>query len=215
MRNIVDQLQDDYLDAAMRGWLFNTARHNFYKIAGYSVDDLLQEGLLCFYKCRTRYVGQRVAGKRYLPPSAPDKIARKHFQTLVKTTFGNRISDLIKKQSAFAEVHVEEITRVDEGAWSTAEQWEQLLPPEQELASVSMLLKQAPKEIKQLLTLLVQDAIDTGYFAYSRIPGRRRRRIGLSKNAPRETTNQRFARLLGLPPGRDISGEIEQYFLQA
>lgn len=207
--------EDGYLDAGMRGWIFRTAVENVYKIAGYRVEDLVQDGYMCFYKCRNRYVGVRGLRKRdgtpcrYLP-KRPDKEARKHFQALVKTAFGNHISTLATRHPASSErlmVDMVHPLQTEEQVWDT------LMPPEQEVASVSALLEAAPGEIKRLFALLVDDALEfAGY----------RRRVGELEDSGRyrlkwrrETNNEYFCRLLKLPSNYDIVGQVENYFLRS
>jgi len=195
---------DDYLDAGMRGWIVTTALRNFKRIDTFTRDDLIQEGYFCFFKCKSKYVGIEGLRKkdgtpcRFLPVKDPDQQSRKHFQSLVMRTFGNRISDLALKQPRGWEVPISTVAKVDE----TIEQaWEDILPADNEVATVGALLANAPNEIKQLFDLLIRDAVQ-GY-----------RRFGKHRHAPRETTNQLFCRYLGLKRGTDIVGQVERHFL--
>lgn len=199
-------MTDDYLDEGMRGWIHKTARKNLGRVANFDLDDLVQEGYFCYYKCRNRYVGvppkpNKDGMPRYLPPSNPDKVARRHFQCLVQTTFNNRIKDLAFRQPKGWELAISDLA----GERTLELAWESILPVQDEDASVLTLLKNAPAEFKQLFDLLIDDAL--GFTGYRRVGDRRRGR--------RETTNQRLNRLLlDRYPGRDISSEIERYFLQ-
>jgi hypothetical protein len=207
---------DPYLDAGMRGWLLNISKKNQGRIANFDFDDLVQEGYLCFYKCRARYVGKQGLKKRdgtlcqYLPPDNPSDEARKHFMCLVKTTFNNRISDLALKQPAGWETAIS--SSVGENQTIEAA-WEKLIPPEQEVADVSMLLKNAPWEISMVLRILIGDVFVLHDSCQKRC---RKIRIGGRKQTivSRETNNERFCRLLGLPQGTDIVGQVEGYFLR-
>lgn len=219
----VSSSADPYLDQGMRGWLFKTAKANYRGIAGCGLDDLIQEGYLCYYKCRARYVGKPPETKkngtcRYLPETDPDGPARRHFMSLVQRAFSNRISDMRKKQSALVEVPACQLI----GADQTEEQmWETVIPADYEVASASMLLASAPTEIKQLFKLLIDDMMeikDSMWFWQeepNKVPLSGYRRFGRRRRAPRETTNQRFCRLLGLKPGTDIVGEVDRHFLGA
>lgn len=205
----LSSIHDPYLDAGMRGWIVNIARKNYGRIANYEIDDLIQEGYFCYYKCHSRYIGKKGLQRRdgtpcrYLPVKNPDKIALKHFQSLVCTTFGNSLSTLAFRQPSGWEQPISSLGGIEQ---TTEEVWEQLVPPEQEVASVSALLQNAPWEIKQLFQLLVNDALElTGFQRFK--SGRRR--------GTRETTNQYFCRLLGIPPENDydICGAVERHFL--
>lgn len=204
---MADKYNDGYLDTGMRGWIVNTARASYRRIANYDMDDLVQEGYCCYYKCRSRYVGveglvtRSGEACRFLPNENPDKLARQHFQALVKTTFSNRIATLIVKQPVGQEIPISDMTRVDQ---TTESAWEQIMPTEAENQTAAALLMSAPAEIKQLFQLLVDDALElSGY-----------RRFGKGKRAPRETTNRRFCRLLGLSPEHDLVGQIQNHFLK-
>lgn len=209
---------DPYLDDGMKGFIYNTARKNYKRIAGYELIDLIQEGCVCFYKCRARYVGKPgwkggvhhegfvdVAMKdrtnkkyqfRHLPKKNPDRLAQRHLSDLVKRAFANRIFDLVKRQPAI-EVPVSQMVREDQ---TVNDVWNYILPTEDELGSINVLLANAPKEITQLFNLLITDAVD-GF-----------RRFGQGRRAPRETNNRRFCRLLGLSADNDIESLITNYF---
>lgn len=187
---------DPFLDAGMRGFIVNTARRNFWKIASwYDLDDLIQDGMVCYYRCYRRY--RFLTVRRH--PSQNDK---RHFQSLVGRAFENHIISLAWKRSRLPEVTAASITGLED---ETSSVWENLCPPQDEEATLSILLRQAPKEIKMLLDLLVNDAAD----GFWRVPGRKwvQRR--------RETTNEHFCRRLGLDPSKlDLVTKLEQYFLQ-
>lgn len=197
---------DPYLDAGMRGWIVTTARKNHRRIANYDVEDLIQEGYACYYKCRDRYVGKRPRmGRtglcRFLPVNNPDRTALRHFQALVKTTFSNHITTLVIKQPSGWELPVSSLGREDQSFEAI---WDTIIPPADEVASATVLLQNAPGEIKQLFQLLIDDALElTGY-----------RRLGRRKHSARETTNEYYCRLLRIPP-YDLVGTVEKYFLSA
>jgi len=198
--------QDDYLDAGLRGYILRMAHRNAYRIAGCDVDDLIQEGYVVYYHCRARYVGaaptNRADGskRRYLPPTKPDGAARRHFMGLFKTALRNRLATMATKQSAYSELNITDLAGEDQ----TIEQaWDSIVPGEDEVASVAVLLATAPSEIKQLFALLINDALTlSGY-----------RRYGRKRLAPRETNNRYWCRLLGLPEGTDLEQRVTQHFL--
>lgn len=204
---------DPYLDDGMLKWIQRTAWANHRRIANFSYEDLVQEGYVAFYKCKDRYVGKQglvgrdgVTPGRYLPPENPDKVSIRHFQALVKTTFFNNIRTLAWKQPSGWEFNVTSLLR--EPHRSESEVWDKVLPLYDEEASATVLLRRAPEEIKQLLQLLVDDAMAL-VKPFSGQP-RRTRRERLFRR--RETTNERFCRLLKLPENRDIVGETTEYF---
>jgi hypothetical protein len=197
-------MTDPYLDAGVRGHIVRVSRENVHRLAGYDMDDLIQEGYLCYTIVHKRYVGRRPTKKpdgtyhRSLPPRRPDDVARRHFMRLLQRTFNNRIATLARKQSAFKERLLNDLIERPE---LEERAWDQLLPPEEEVASVTGLLRAAPMEIKQLFALMV-DEVTRPY-----------RRFGKRRHAKRETNNQYYSRLLGLPRTLDVSALVENYFL--
>lgn len=225
--------EDPYLDAGMKGWLAKAARENYGRIANYDIDDLLQEGYFCYYKCKARYVGKRNQrnkhGKRcrYLSPTQPDNVSRQHFMSLVQRSVKNRMATLAWKHGGGYEVPISSLTPSD---LEVEDVWESLLPTEHETATAASLLLSAPKEIKELFQLLINDAIKLttslwmwdddpkmvplpAFRAATVHPDRKRLRVGSSRRAARETTNEYYCRLLGLPASFDIVGKVEQHFL--
>lgn len=205
---------DPYLDAGVRGFIVRTAKENVWRLRGYDVRDLIQEGYLCFVLVRRRYVGKTIEKRegrcyRRLPEFNPGPGHRRHFMRLLQTTFKNRIHSLARKNDGIEEVLVNDLRFSTGPSGQSAHLineeydrvWDRIIPPQEEEMSVLALLRGAPAEIKQLLALMVDDVV--------RPMRRSRRRGGL-----RETTNQYYARLLGLPRGQDLSGWVESYFLK-
>jgi hypothetical protein len=195
---------DPYLDAGVRGHIVRLAQANKYKLAGWDVEDLIQEGYLCYALVKTRYVGARPKRRpdgtlrRSLPPKRPDQIAKRHFMRLFQRTFNNRISTLVRKQSRLKELLLNDLIsaeRTEESAW------DQIMQPEDEQATMLTLLRSAPTEIRQLFALMVDDAT------------RPMRRFGKRRRPARETTNEYYCRLLGLPRGTDLTGLVQKYFV--
>lgn len=210
----MDKLSDPYLDAGLYGYIQKVARQNAWRVAGHDASDLVQEALLLYWRCRQKYVGKRppklpddhparVGGQtkwRYLPPKNPDKTARQHFAALFKTALHNRISTLASKYPP-QEIVMSDCTTEHQTAKDFLEA---ALPTEDETATATLLLKNAPRELKQLFAVLVDDVVD--------LPYRRFGKRGLRK---RETNNQYYCRLLGLPASTDIVGMLEEHFCLA
>ena len=166
--------QDLFLDAGMRGFIVNKARKEFWRVnAWYDFDDLVQDGYLCYAKCRARYRN-----------TVTDK---PHFMALVQTAFHNHIMTLAgkhrlaKKESALSSLTSE--TR-DEAAVLHSSPFAST----SEMASLSLLISQAPAEFKQLIQLLVGDGAEA--LGFKRKAARRGKGV-------RETTNEYYCRLLG------------------
>lgn len=75
------------MDQGVQGWIFNTARQNFWRVAEfYEFEDLVQDGAMIWARVADRY---------------PTKIGdQKRMMGLFKTAFTNHIHDLSKKASA-------------------------------------------------------------------------------------------------------------------
>ena len=210
--------QDPYLDRAMRGWIVNISKRNYGRVANFEIEDLIQEGYLCYYKCRARYVGKPGLKKRdgtpcrFLPETDPDRQALRHFQSLVCTTFNNALSTLALKQPKGWEIAISTLATPDQ---SSEQAWEAVLPPDAEVATAAALLASAPKEIKQLFQILINDALElvggrrvvgNDEWFVEEAPKRRGRK--------RETTNERYCRLLGLPSSYNVAFALERHFLK-
>lgn len=178
-------MTDEFLDAGMRGFIVNTARQNFWRVASwYEFDDLVQDGYLCYYKCRRRYT---------------EVTDRPHFMSLVKTAFTNHIMTLGTKHNAISEQAISQMGSED----AEGDLLERLGPATPESTSLLVLLANAPAELQQLITALVGEGAEKLGFQRKK---EFRRHI-------RETTNEYYCRLLGKDPETaDLVGELRAYF---
>lgn len=194
--------KDPYLDATMRGYLRNVARKELWKAPSwYSIDDLEQDGYICYYKCHARYTGLTI--KRH--PSKDDK---RRFMKLVKVAFANHIIWLASTNHG--EKPVSDVLTPDQDPnilWN-------LLPAELPAGDLSVLLNNAPTELKALLTLLAGDITE---LTHERKKLKHNRLYAAGPYGykallpPRETSNELYCRLLGLPKNLDILGSLRQY----
>lgn len=188
----------NYYDAQMRKTLSIISRENAWRIAGYTEEDLLQDGFVVYCRCYERYVGKEPGLRpngtpRRFIPEEPDKTARKHFMRLVHRAFMNHIYSLAKKQPSLRERPVSDFTEFPVVLYDAH------LPEDSEVATASLLLKTAPREVRMLIDLLVNDALDLGKY--------------LRHGKTRETNNERYCRLLGLPVAFDVAFAFERHFL--
>lgn len=194
-----------YLDKGMRLWICVTARKNAHRIAGYSVEDLVQEGYVCFYKCYQHYVGKLLRGvdgdyHRYLPMGGPTSDNQKHFVSLVKVAFLNKITSLERKFPP-VETPISALGTVEESVESKLERLMQAADLVQaESLDAALMLARAPAEIKKLFDLLVKDGLE--------LSGRQR-----LKGSRRETTDEKLSRMLGLDGTLPIRKMVSDYFL--
>lgn len=172
-------------------------RNHWRVAAWYDVEDLKQDGYACFYKCVERY--QRLNRKR-----KPRKEDRRNFMALVKRTFENHIHDLArKKRLRRVEVPVSQLRLADT---MTSEAWfERYGPVEEALCDVSHVLRNVPKELRQLLAALTTDA-DQGVRYLRGAPGKH---TGLRK---RQTTNEYWCQIAGIKNDVDVVSMFERYF---
>lgn len=80
------------MDRGARGWLYLTARKNLWRVEGFcDFDDLIQEGMYCYYRIIKRY---------------PHATEPKHRMRLFQIAFINYIHTLAKKRTRSREVSV-------------------------------------------------------------------------------------------------------------
>lgn len=157
----------------MLGWIVNTAREKLWRVPSwYSLEDLISDGLLCFTKCRARYIDGNVISARRVFSMSPGQSEKRHFMRLVQSTFLNHISTLAARGTS--EILVDD---VDDSLWPA-----HLLVTDEE-ASLAVTLQQLPAEIQQLLLLLVKDSV--GFL-----------RFGGKRCSVRETDYERLNRLM-------------------
>jgi len=191
-----------YLDQGLERWLFTTARRNLWRVPQwYSVDDLVQDGYASFYKCAKHY--GRLARKR-----KPKKDDRRNFMALVKRTFENHIHDLSTKSTIQrVEKPVSQLHRPEISADDWLERHASVV--EESMADITIVLQQAPREIKQAIAILVGDVVDVKYLRTSKKN---------TKLVNRETTNEYLCRRLIAfghnfdPKKVDMIEQVRHYF---
>ena len=179
-----------YMDEGMQGYIRGVIRRELFRFSGYAFDDMRQEAYLCYCKVWNKY-----ADRFDTPTPTPEQ--RKHFMGLFKTTFHNHLATLAWKCQYGVEVPISALMR--EGQ-TEANSWESVMPTEPEQATMGVLIATAPSEIKQLLSLLINDAV-VGPFRKAR------------RRHSRETSNRYYCRKLGLSPGTDLVGMFNRHFL--
>lgn len=205
------QREDPYLDSGMHGYILNTARKEFWRVAAWydDVADLVQDGYLCYAKCRRRYV--EVLGT--LPADDPTPDDRRQMMAAVKVAFNRYIQhNIASSMWGGYEVPVSQLTR--EGADEAADPWEGLTPAQMPEAQMTEFLGSLSSELQQLVVVLARDGVDAlrmGQISLERrvLPGgsvryrRMRRRV-------RETTNRYYCRLVGCNPREvDLVGQLQ------
>lgn len=167
---------DPYLDRAMRGWLIRTATKNFWRVADwYDLDDLIQDGYLCYYKCYRKY--RHLTELRH--PRQEDK---RRFMALVQATFTNHITNLANSRTQTVETPLSNTELTDVGV--------EAILKEPEDVTARLMLHCAPAEIKALMEMLAQEGYDTVKYL--------RTRLKRGRKTVRETTNENLCRRIGL-----------------
>jgi hypothetical protein len=183
-----------YLDRGLRGWIVNTSRAQHWRVSSwYSLEDLEQDGYLCYAKCWHHY--------RTLfdvPEPTPDQ--RRHFMALVKTAYVNHIATLSTKFPVrCGEIAVSQLDLpLDEKLLpreASEDLLDRLLPPEAEQASVLCALAKLPVELADVVERLLQDGFDGGKYLRRKINNG----TGRTKHKVRETTAEYWERVLGQP----------------
>lgn len=189
--------KDTFLDDGLRGWIANTARKEHWRMAlWYSLDDLEQDGYLCYAKCVRAY-------PQLASIANPTHGERKWFMALVQTSYRNHIMTLAGKFSIAKEDTLPDIAETDDRGGSL----EALMSPASEVASILLVLKSAPAEIRDAIDKLLEDGFDGGDYLRSQLykDGTRLRR---SRRPRRETTKDHFERVTGVS---DLPNKLREY----
>jgi hypothetical protein len=202
--------KDVYFDSGLQGWLKTTAKAEHWRVASwYSAADLVQDGYICYCKCRDKYT-LSVEGSKYqdlftFSDEGPSDTQRRHFMSLVQRAFYNRIYTLSVRYPATREQPLAMLS-VENGEPSTLEE---MVPPQPEEISALIAVLHAPTEIGEAIVKLVQDGVEGGSFIRSRLR-RHNGRVSIGRRALRETSQQRISRILG---DDELSGKVLAYLL--
>lgn len=167
------------------GWIHNHAAKNYWRVANWcELDDLIQDGLLVAYKCKTRY-------------GRPGKdIDHPHFMALVKTAFYNHIAEMLRHSRAEQETVVrlgDAVVQVD-GEMSDDAALDRLapaVPPDQDFVAI---LARLPETLRRAIELYLTN------------PEEMRREAG--RRHEQETDAQKLCRLIGFPLRHDFEAEL-------
>lgn len=162
---------DRYFDEGLRGWVVNTAKRNYWRVAAWhELEDLIQEGMLAYAICSVRY--------------ASTVENKSHFMALVKTAYLHRIADLANARTRTMEIALSQI--VAEGKDDEAlELLSGVTFPEAEMVAC---LLSAPREVRAYLAAIS----DPDVAKRLRSPYRKR------LDGTRETTKERMSRVIGM-----------------
>ena len=179
----VVRTDDIYLDAVLRGWIVNTAKKELWRMSDwYSLEDLVQDGYLCYCKCRERYKKDK-----QLWSVAPTKMQRRWFMALVQTAYYNHIMTLATKASRTPEdSSVRLVDLLDTLVGTPVAVAEE--------ASITAALAKLPAELMDALEKLTNDAFDEGVYLRRKLSSNK---VNSVRAVIRETTNEHWERVLG------------------
>jgi DNA-directed RNA polymerase specialized sigma24 family protein len=127
------------LDAIMRGWIVNTARKSYWRVAGwYDLDDLIQDGYICYLKCHEKY---------------PAELNRRNFMALVQRTFQNHINKLAITKSRQLDAPLDSLSLAE----SVEDHLDALSLPDHEEQMFNVLVSELPEKFRELVRILMKD----------------------------------------------------------
>ena len=163
-----------FFDKGLKGWIISYAKKNYWRVAAWmDLDDLIQEGFVCYAICRARY-DDRVENQR-------------HFMALVKICFVNQITDLANQRTAELEIAISQLGDDD----SENSPLESILGGIEGDAELAALLATAPAEIQKLMKL----AASPQWASLMDVPLRD------GNSGPRKSMAERLGALLEMPEG--------------
>lgn len=174
-------------DEGAVGWIHAYARRNFWRVSSwYELKDLVQDGYLHYYRCVDRY-------------SAVVE-NRRHFMALFKRVYSVHIITLSNHRTQLTEVPFASMAVAVDGQ-DTEYRVEEVLGAVSESATGWVLIREAPKEIRAVLSLFSMDSM------LSRVCQPHK-----SDGTVRETTNEWLCRLCGYDPTKiNLRGQVEAY----
>lgn len=172
------------MDQGAYGWMVAYAKRHYPRVASadYGFDDLLHEGIESYYETLARY---------------PYALDRPHIQALFQKVFNSHIERRVRKKCHTVDFPVGNLHSDDDMPI-------ELHVPEDEMATLTSLVANAPPEIKAVLQLFTTDA------------GRKKLRAPLrvSPNGYKETFSDRLAVLAGydMADDVDLKALLKKYF---
>lgn len=170
---------------AFKGLAVNLCRRSQWRVSHLmAMEDLLQEAYLVFHRCTERY---------------PEVVDAPQFMALYQTALTNHITDLARRSTLFHETC---------SPLPRDENDEPIMPDGiGELDNEGMLrimVRQAPREIKMVLSLMLNAPTELTEVVLSSWRGTDRRKRG--------NGSERINRALGLPAEQDTMGMVRDYF---
>lgn len=166
-------------------WIYKTANKNVWRVAtaSYEIDDLIQDGFMCWAKVSQRY--GNVAD-------------RPHIMSLFQRTFLNHIHMLANKRSQELDLN-QPIDIVSEYTISNSLK-------EQELATFQVLCNQAPYPVKKILGVFASDE------GLRKLRSQPRAKEGETKAPLKETLSEALCRASKMKRQRKYLEMLKEHF---
>jgi hypothetical protein len=184
------------LPAPVVGWIIKHARTNYWRVAGwYELDDLIQDGLLCGYKCLAIY-GTPIpneAGRIDRPRL--DEINEPHFMSLVQRTFYNHMGQLIrdKRRGDDKTTKFVDLGKQDSVHRSESNALERIGPSTLADQEFLVWLLELPEYLQKAIAVFMNDGT-----------AKEIRRLRIYLRGPDQTTTERLRQMIGFPAGIDF-----------
>ena len=192
--------QDDpFMDQGLQAWILKTAKKHYWRVAHWmDLDDLIQDGFLCYARVRARYP------EMVRPPLRPGQRAK--FMSLFKRVYLNELHDKANDRTrGVSEVGLADVRRHDPNCPPDELYLEALLGEQPEEGTLAVLIAQAPPEVRDFLAGLETEEGQRAFRA------RLRRHSG-----HKQTLNERFCYIAGCDPRQiDLPAAIYDAFTTA
>lgn len=180
---------DPLMDEGLRKWITKTSHANYWRFSGYEPQDLIQEGYYCFVKCKAKY-----SHNFSTPPSKDDQ---KWFMSLVKTSFSNHITSLIRKQMRLPYLVSENVQVAGEESTNS---YADSLNVDPGMSGFVDIMLSSPAEVLEIFHKILVEGHDV-------LSAKRKEAFRLKLEGPRrrrvryiETTNEQLCKLVGVDP---------------
>ena len=168
----------------IEGFVVNYLRRNFWRLeATMEYEDVLQEAYVVFLHVAKTY---------------PDIKEAKHFMALFRTAWTNRVTDLSLQDSKRRENEA----GYDDGD-QPGEYTRDVLGELDNAGALTVAIKQAPEEIRRVLSLFLNAPVELLDLASQAWKSRGRKK---------DHGNAMLCQMLDFPNGTDVVGIVEDYF---
>jgi hypothetical protein len=186
---------DPFMDQGLHSWIIKTAKKHYWRVASWmDMDDLIQDGFLCYARTRARYP------KLVEPPLRPGQRAK--FMSMFKRIYLNELHDKANDRTrGVSEVGLLDVRRSD-SVTPDELYLEALLGEQPEEGTLAVLIAQAPPEVRDFLAGLETEEGQRAFRARAR-----------RRSTHKQTLNERFCYIAGCDPRQiDLPAAIQDAF---